>query len=50
MSKFFIHRPIFAIVIALVILIALGFTTWLANKALNVLDRHINPKDPDERP
>lgn len=30
----------------LVILIALGFTTWLANKALNVLDRHINPEGP----
>ena len=30
---------------AVVVLIALGFVTWLANKALNILDKHINDDD-----
>ena len=37
---------------AVVILVALGFTTWLAGKALDVLDRNVNRKDhpDDDRP
>lgn len=34
---------------AVVILVALGFMTWVAGKALDVLDRHLNRKDDDER-
>lgn len=30
---------------AVVVLIALGFVTWLANKALNILDKHVNEND-----
>lgn len=33
---------------SVVLLVALGFTTWIAGKALNILDRHINRKDPDD--
>lgn len=33
---------------ALVILLALGLTAWIAGRALDILDRTVNRKDDDE--
>ena len=33
---------------ALVVLIALGFVTWLAGRALSILDKTVNRKDDDD--